>query len=168
MCSNPDQESRGPELLVGDVMTELVGEVESELAERLIEIKRNRRLNEPRPNGRLIRHTTHIGKSSGELAALGDEQRESLSSDVVPCHPVASLGLKRQLQSTGVGVQGVGDEVPAQPTTRCAATARFEAMLRRVSRRCTPWCGRCVVVTDAALRSYLQPIGQAFGKLVAF
>ena len=74
-------------------MTELIGEVEPELAERLIEIERNRCLNEARPNCRLIRHATHIGKSPVELAALGDEQLESLSSDVVPRHPVASSGL---------------------------------------------------------------------------
>ena len=74
-------------------MTELVGEVEPELAERVIEIDRNRRLNEPRPNCRLIRHSTHITEPPGKLAALGDEQLESLSSDVVPSHPVASSGL---------------------------------------------------------------------------
>jgi hypothetical protein len=53
-------------------MTELVGEVEPELAEGLIEIERNRRLNESRPNGRVIRQATHLGQPSGKLAALGD------------------------------------------------------------------------------------------------
>ena len=49
MSSQPDQESSGPQLFVGDVMTELVGEVEPELAEGPIEIERNRCLNERGP-----------------------------------------------------------------------------------------------------------------------
>jgi hypothetical protein len=65
-------------------------------------------------------------------------------------------------------VQDVGDEMSAQPAAHRTATARFEALLRRVGRRCTPWRRRCVVVTDAALRSFLQPIGEPFGKVVAF
>ena len=75
-------------------MTELVGEVEPELAESLIEIERDRCLNESRPNGRVIRQATHIGQPSGELAALGDQQLESFRGDVVPRHSLASSGLQ--------------------------------------------------------------------------
>ncbi|MEY2524775.1 MAG: hypothetical protein QOJ66_3340 [Ilumatobacteraceae bacterium] len=74
-------------------MTELVGEVEPELAEGLIEIERNRCLNESRPNGRVIRQAAHLGQPSGELAALGDQQLEGFCGDVVPRHSVASSGL---------------------------------------------------------------------------
>jgi hypothetical protein len=74
-------------------MTELVGEVEPELAEGPIEIERNRCLNESRPNRRVIRQATHIGQPSGELATLGGQQLEGFCGDVVPCHPVASPGL---------------------------------------------------------------------------
>ena len=74
-------------------MTELVGEVEPELAEGAIEIERNRCLNESRPNGRVIRQATHIVQPSGELATLGDQQLEGFRCDVVPCHSLASSGL---------------------------------------------------------------------------
>ena len=74
-------------------MTELVGEVEPELAEGPIEIERNRCLNESRPNGRVIRQAPHIGQPSGELAALGDQQLEGFGGDVVPRDSLASSGL---------------------------------------------------------------------------
>ena len=93
VSSKPDQKSSGPQLFIGDVTTELVGEVEPELAESLIEIERDRCLNESRPDGGVIRQAPHIGQPSGELAALGDQQLEGFGGDVVPRHSVASSGL---------------------------------------------------------------------------
>ena len=129
MSTKPDQESGSPQLFVRDVATELVGEVEPEFAERMVELNRDRRLNETWSNSRLVCQATHIGQSADKLAALGEQQLERLCGDVVPSHPVASPGLQRQLQPAGIGVQRVGHEMTAQPTARRAATARFETVL---------------------------------------
>jgi hypothetical protein len=129
VSTKPDQESGSPQLLVWHVATELVGEVEPELAEGMVEIGRDRRLHQPRTNGRLLCQATHVGQPAGELAALGEQQLEGLCGDVVPSHAVTSPGLQRQLQSSGISVQGVGYEMTAQSTSRRAATARFETVL---------------------------------------
>ena len=151
-------------------MTELVGEVEPELAERLIEIDGDRRLDEARPDVGLISQATHIGQSPGQFAALGEQQLEGFGGDVVPSDPATALCLERQLQPAGIGVQAVGHEMTAQPPACRAATARFEAMLRRMSQRCPTRREWCVVGTGNgtdARRSLLQAIGEPLRQLVA-
>ena len=129
MSAKPHQQRRGPQLFVGDVAAELVGEIESELAKRLIELEGNRRLDETRSDVGLIGQPPHIGQSPGKFAALGEQQLEGFGCNVVPSHAPTSPCLQRQLQATGIGVQTVGHEMAAQPPARRAATARFESML---------------------------------------
>jgi len=148
-------------------MTELVGEVEPQLAQGVIEVERNRCLNESRPDSRLVRQSTHFGQPPGELAALGNQQLEGLCGDVVPRHSLTSSRLQRQLQPPRIGVQRMGNEVSTQSAAGRAATARFEAVLRRVTRRrATSRVGYGIEIGTAPGR-VLQPIGEPLHCLVA-
>lgn len=129
MSTKPEQESRRPQLFIGDVVPELVGEVEPQLAESVVQGKWNRRLNEARTNGRLIRQAPYIGQSPLQPVTLGEQQLEGFCGDVIPRHPAASVGLYRQFYPPCVGVQDVWYQVTAQPTPGSAATEWFEAML---------------------------------------
>jgi hypothetical protein len=91
--TKPHQQSGSPQLLVWDVATELIGEVEPKFAEREIEINRDRCLDETRPDSRLLSHSTHVGQPAGKLASLSEQQLERLYGNVVPRHAAATVGL---------------------------------------------------------------------------
>jgi hypothetical protein len=137
-------------LFVRDIAPELVGEVEPKLAERMVQIKRDRRLDETRANSRVFCQATHIGQSPRKLVALSEEQLEGFCGNVIPCHAVAPAGLLRELEPAGVSVQRVWHEVAAQPPSRGAASERLEPMLRGVGQRCSSWRERRVVVTGTS------------------
>jgi hypothetical protein len=83
--SNPDQQGRRPQLFVGNVAAELVGEIEPKLTQRVIERYRDRCLDEPGPDGCLIGQSANVEQSSGHLVALGQQELERLDRDIVPC-----------------------------------------------------------------------------------
>ena len=120
MSTNPDQQRRGPQLFVRGVATELVGEVESELAKRMIEIEGDRRLNETWPDVGLIRQATHIGQSAGKLAALGEQQFEGFGCDVVPSEALTPLCQPSVIHCPCLAVHGTVISMsmpdPARPT----------------------------------------------------
>ena len=115
MGPDPDQQRRRPQLFVRDVAPELVGKVETELAERVIELDWDRCLDQSRPDGCLVGQTANIGQSPGYFVALTQQELECLDRDVVPRGSLTTTGLLLQLETPRVGMQRVWNEVASQP-----------------------------------------------------
>jgi hypothetical protein len=153
-------------------VTDLVGEVEPKLTERTVEVGRNRRLNETRADGCLIRESTYFGQPPRDLGAVGEQQLERLRRDIVPRDTTTSASLLRHLQAAGVRVQRVWDEVSSQPRAGCTTTAPFDSVLRRISQGGATRSGRQRLVLrlvddgSPAGGSLVQAIRESLGEIV--
>jgi hypothetical protein len=77
----------------------------------MVEVERDRRLDQSRADRCLARDSAHIGETPGELGALGEQQLDSFDGDVVPRDAAAPPRLLGELQASGVGVQRVWYEM---------------------------------------------------------
>ncbi len=169
---DPDQQRRRPQLFVGDVAPELVGKVEAKLAERVIELDRDRCLNQSRSDGCLVGQPANVGQSPGNFVALAQQELERLDRDVIPRGSLTTTSLLLQLETSRVGMQRVWNEVASQSPAGGPPSERPDAAMRRMVRRRTPKWGRRVVRRDVvncigARCSLLQPIGEPLGQFIA-
>ncbi len=168
VSAKPDQQRSRPQLLVRHVAPELVGEVQPQLAECEIQIRRDRRLYQTRTRRCLLGQPTNVGEASADVAALSEQEFEGLGGDVVPCDTTAPASLLQELEPTSVGVQRVGHEVTAKSTTGRTATERLDTMLGWVRQRCatrSDW--RRIDLSRTASGSLLHAICEPLCQLVA-
>ena len=90
VLAEPHQQSCSPKLIVRDIVTELVGEVETKFAERSIQIESDRRLHHTWAGGGLCGESADVVEAPAQIGVLGEQQLECLCGNVVPCDACSS------------------------------------------------------------------------------